>query len=157
MMAELIRALLSSFLGALGFSALVHAPRRSWLPASLIGMGAYLVYWALLQLGVPEPWAVFAGSLTGSLAGLWCARHMRMIGTVFLMMSIVSFVPGLGLYRCMQFLGAGSMLAGAEQGIAAMIDIAMIVLGQGMGSHIFRLIHGNPGAGEKQAEQREKP
>ncbi len=138
MIAELLRAVFSSFLGVAGFAALVHAPRRSLVPAGLIGMGAYLVYWALLLAGVPEPAAVFAGALTGSMAGLWCAKHMRMIGTVFLMMSIVSFVPGLGLYRCMEFLGAGSMRQGAEQGIAAMIDIAMIVLGQGFGSYLFR-------------------
>ncbi|MBR6954028.1 MAG: threonine/serine exporter family protein [Clostridia bacterium] len=138
MMTELLRALVSSFLGVLGFAVLVNAPKRSMLPAALIGTGAYVVYWALLQLGASEPAAVFVGAMTGSMAGLWCSGRMRMIGTVFLMMSIVSFVPGLGLYRCMEFLGNGQTGLGAEQGVAAMIDIAMIVLGQGLGSYLFR-------------------
>ena len=82
-------------------------------------------------------------SLLGTLLGMVCAREMRMIGTVFLMMSIVSFVPGLGLYRGMRYFGDSMTRLGAEQIIYAMGIIAMIVLGQAFGSFLFRAFHRN--------------
>ena len=137
---DLFRALAGSLLGTLGFAILVHAPRRSCLPGALIGMAALLVYWLLGQAGLPEAAAIFTGSLVGAMAALFCARWMRMISTVFLMMSIVAFVPGLGLYQSMRYLGEGATATGAQVGIQAMISIAMIVLGQGVGSYLFRTL-----------------
>lgn len=139
-MIDLFHALAGSLLGTLGFAALVHAPRRSWLPGGVIGMLAFLVYWLLGLAGLPEPGAIFIGSVLGAMAALICARTMRMISTVFLMMSIVAFVPGLGLYQCMHYLGEGRTALGAQAGISAMISIAMIVLGQGVGSYLFRTL-----------------
>ena len=127
-----------AFLGTLGFAVLVRAPKRAWVPASLIGMGAYAVFWGLMALGLSEAASIFCGSLCGSLAALICARQMKMIGTVFLMLSIVSFVPGLGLYRSMHYLGEGTTIQGANEGVHAMITIAMIVFGQGAGSFLYR-------------------
>ena len=135
---ELLLTALGAFLGTLGFAVLVRAPKRAWIPASLIGMGAYGVFWILTTIGLSEAASIFCGSLCGSLAALVCARHMKMIGTVFLMLSIVSFVPGLGLYRCMHHLGDGAMIQGANEGVRAMITIAMIVFGQGAGNFLYR-------------------
>ncbi|MBQ6174191.1 MAG: threonine/serine exporter family protein [Clostridia bacterium] len=137
---DLFHALAGSLLGTLGFAMLVHAPRRSWLPGALIGMAAFLIYWLLGLAGLPEAAAIFIGSLTGAMAALFCARWLRMISTVFLMMSIVAFVPGLGLYQCMHYLGEGETVQGAQAGIQAMISIAMIVLGQSIGSYLFRTL-----------------
>ncbi len=136
----LFHALAGSLLGTLGYAMLVHAPRRSWLPGALIGTGAFLIYWLLGLTGVPEAAAIFIGSLAGAVAALICARCLRMISTVFLMLSIVAFVPGLGLYQCMHYLGEGQTAVGAQEGIQAMISIAMIVLGQSVGSYLFRMI-----------------
>jgi uncharacterized membrane protein YjjB (DUF3815 family) len=102
---------------------------------------SYLLYWVLAFLGISDALAVFAGALFGSLSGQWFARRMKMIGTVFLMSSIVPVVPGLGLYRTMALLGQGATAAGAGQGIDAMITIAMISLGLGVGSYLNRLFH----------------
>ena len=113
---DLFHALAGSLLGTLGFAMLVHAPRRSWLPGALIGMAAFLIYWLLGLAGLPEAAAIFIGSLTGAMAALFCARWLRMISTVFLMMSIVAFVPGLGLYQCMHYLGEGETVQGAQAG-----------------------------------------
>ncbi len=140
-MPDWIRMLLSSALGTFGFGLLVHAPRRAWIPASLLGALTFFMYWGMASLGVSDAMATFLASVTGSLVALLFARKIRMIGTVFLMMSIISFVPGLGLYRSMRFLGAGENGAGADQGVQAMIIIAMIVLGQGVGSFLFRAFH----------------
>ena len=138
---EIIRALAGSFFGTVGFAMLVHIPKRAWLPSGLIAAFSYLVYWVSLRLELSDPSSIFLGSFIGSLAGLLCARKMKIIGTVFLMSAIVPVVPGLGLYRMMSFLGQGRIMDGANMGIRAMITIAMIALGLGAGTGLDRVLH----------------
>ncbi len=136
-----LRALIGAFAGTVGFAMLIHVPRKSWLPCGIIAGMAYLVYWALVRIGCPDPLSVFVGSLYGSLTGQICARKMKMISTVFLFAAIIPVVPGLGLYRMMAFLGQEKITAGVELGIQAMITIAMIALGISMGSFVDRLVY----------------
>lgn len=131
--------LVSSFIGTLGFAIFMHAPRKAWLPASAIGGVAYLLYWALLQFGMYEPLAIFIGALLGSILGQYCARRMQMIASIFVLLSMIPLVPGLGLYRCMHFLAQEMYSAGADAGVRAMVDIVMIALGLAVGSFIFRM------------------
>ena len=138
---EILRAAVGAFLGAVGFAMLVHVPRRSWLASGIIASLSYLVYWGVARAGLPDPMAIFIGSLFGALIGQICARKMRIIGTVFIMSAIVPVVPGLALYRMMAFFGNGETLQGANLGIDAMITIAMITLGLAMGGFIDRIIH----------------
>ena len=138
---QILRAAAGSFFGTVGFAMLVHVPKRAWFPSGVIAVLSYLVYWGLERLGVPDPMAIFCGSLFGSLAGLLCARRMKIIGTVFLMSAIVPVVPGLGLYRMMAFLGQGQIAEGANMGIRAMITIGMIALGLGAGALLDRIFH----------------
>ncbi|MBQ7846502.1 MAG: threonine/serine exporter family protein [Clostridia bacterium] len=145
MILELLRTYATSFLGTLGFALLLHAPKKAWLPASLIGGVSYTLYILLLQLGCHQTIAMFGGALAGSLLAQVCARRMRMIATIFITLSIVSLVPGLGLYRCMEHLGAGRNALGLQAGVSAMIDIMMIALGLGVGGFVFRAIATRPG------------
>ena len=131
--------LVSSFVGTLGFAIFMHAPRKAWLPASAIGGAAYLLYWALLQLGMYEPLAIFIGAFLGSILGQYCARRMQMIASIFVLLSMIPLVPGLGLYRCMRFLAQEMYSAGADAGVRAMVDVVMIALGLAVGSFIFRM------------------
>jgi len=131
--------LASSFVGTLGFAIFMHAPRKAWLPASAIGGVAYLLYWVLLQFGLYEPIAIFIGAFLGSILGQYCARRMQMIASIFVLLSMIPLVPGLGLYRCMRFLAQEMYSAGADAGVRAMVDIVMIALGLAMGSFIFRM------------------
>ena len=137
---QLLRAVIGAFFGTVGFAMLVHVPRRAWLVSGLIASLSYLVYWLMAYLGLPDPMAIFIGSLFGSLAGLLSARLMKIIGTVFLMSAVVPVVPGLGLYRTMAALGQGQIAAGAKTGIQAMITIAMIALGLGAGAFADRVL-----------------
>ena len=138
---QILRAVFGAFSGAVGFAMLVHAPRRAWLVSGLIASLSYLGYWFMVYLQVADPLAVFLGSLFGSLAGLLCARLMKIIGTVFLMSAIVPVVPGLGLYRMMAFLGQGRIEDGVSMGLSAMITIGMIALGLGAGAVLDRIFH----------------
>jgi len=131
--------LVSSFVGTLGFAIFMHAPKRAWFLASAIGGVAYLLYWALQEFGVTEPMAIFIGALLGSILGQYCARRMRMIATIFVLLSMIPLVPGLGLYRCMHFLAQEMYGAGVDAGVRAMVDIVMIALGLAVGNFIFRV------------------
>ena len=137
---QIIRAVLGAFFGTVGFAMLVHAPKRSCLVSGLIASLSYLIYWLMSFLNLPEPMAIFIGSLFGSLTGLLCARRMKIIGTVFLMSAVVPVVPGLGLYRMMAALGRGQLSVGARTGVQAMITVAMIALGLGAGAFIDRVL-----------------
>ena len=135
---EFFLKLISSFVGTLGFAIFMHAPKRAWLPASAIGGIAYALYWALLQCGVHEPMSIFIAALLGSILGQICARRMHMIATIFVLLSLIPLVPGLGLYRCMRYLAQEMYGAGADAGVRAMVDIVMIALGLAVGNFIFR-------------------
>ncbi len=142
MTGQFLLTALSSFLGTLGFAVLLRAPKRAWIPSSLVGAFAYTLYWFLLETGVSEAASIFIGALAGSILGQALARRLKMIGTIFNTLAIVAFVPGLGLYRCMALLAAGNTQGGAVAGIQAMVSIVMIALGLGMGTFVFRfLIH----------------
>lgn len=132
--------LASSFVGTWGFAIVMHAPKRAWFPASLVGGVAYALYWALQEFGVYEPTAIFIGALLGSLMGQYLARRMQMIASIFVLLSMIPLVPGLGLYRCMHYLAQEMYAAGANAGVRAMVDIVMIALGIAVGSYIFRLL-----------------
>ena len=137
----LLSGLLGAFFGTIGFAWLCRVPRRAMMPSGLIAVVVYAIYWLMPMNGISEYLAVFCGSLFGSIAGHICARKMRVINTAFLMSAIVPVVPGLGLYRMMASLGRGETGRGAEQGVQAMIIIAMIALGLVMGGYLDRLIH----------------
>lgn len=139
MIVGILRALFASFMGTIGFAVLLNAPKKAWFPDSVIGALSFLLYWVLFEIGLPEPFAIFTGAAVGSLLAQLYARRMRMIATIFLTLSIVPMVPGLGLYRCMELLGQGQSGLGAQTGIAAMITIVMIALGIGMGNYLSRL------------------
>lgn len=133
---------LAAFLGTMGFALLLHAPKRAWLPASAIGAAAYTLYWVLNQAGISMPMSIFIGALAGSLLAQGCARKMRMIATIFITLSIVAMVPGLGLYRCMSLLAQGENAKGVRSGVEAMTTIVMIALGIGVGNFLFRAAMG---------------
>lgn len=135
---------LSSAVGTYGFAIFMHAPKKAWLPASLIGGVSYALYWALLQFSVYEPLSIFLGALLGSVLGQLCARRMRMIASIFILLAMIPLVPGLGLYRCMAFLAQGLYTEGVKAGVSAMVDIVMIAFGLGMGSYGIRLFRRTP-------------
>ena len=130
----------ASFLGTLGFAVVLHAPKKAWLPASAIGGLSYVIYWALLQVGASEAVGNFIGALIGAFLAHYCARRMRMIATIFLLLAMIPLVPGMGLYRCMALLAQEAYREGVDAGVRAMVDIVMIAFGQGMGSYFFRLL-----------------
>lgn len=135
----LIRALVSGFLGAAGFGALLHAPKKGILWGAVIGSLGYSAYWLIFQLTGSELPAMFVGAFLGAALGQIAARRLRMISTIFVTIAILPLVPGIGLYRAMSALGQGDMAQGASIAAHAMSLILMIVMGTGVGSALFSI------------------
>lgn len=150
---QVLRAVIGAFFGTVGFAMLVHVPKRAWFVSGMIAALAYLVYWFMTRLGLPDPMAVYIGSFFGSLAGLLSARRMKIVGTVFLMSAVIPVVPGLGLYRMMSAFAQGQIASGASVGIQAMITVAMIALGLGAGSFMDRVIWSRRRAGKPEGSR----
>ena len=120
MLTDLLIAIVCSFFATLGFAGLLHAPLRSWLPASLIGAAGYTIYWLLLQAGWNDPSAIFIGSCTASLLAQITARRLRMIASIFSVLAIIPCVPGYGLYQTMFHIGQDSLSLGLSTGVDTM-------------------------------------
>lgn len=139
MLEGLLRAIVSGFLGAAGFGALLHAPRKGILWGSVIGAIGYTSYWLIFHLTGAELPAMFVGALLAAALGQLAARRLHMISTVFVTIAILPLVPGIGLYRSMSAMGQGDMQEGARLAAHAMSLILMIVMGTGLGSALFSL------------------
>ncbi len=135
---ELGRTLLASYLGSLGFAVILQAPRRSLLSASAIGSVSYLCYWALMRAFGVEGLAMFGGALIGSVLAQLAARRQHRVATIYVTIAIIPLVPGLGLYRCMQYLAQGNIGLGGRVGAQAMGSILMLALGITLGSFVSR-------------------
>ena len=155
MIRGLLSAFVSSLLGTLGFAVLLRAPRRAWIPASVSGALAFTLYWFLMQVGASEASAIFCGSLAGSVLGHILSMRMKLIGTIFNALGIVAFVPGLGLYRCMELLAMGNPQEGVQAGVSAMVSILMIALGLSMGHWCFRVFHRSKRKGRQEKRRRD--
>lgn len=132
-------AFLSAVLGTFGFAVMLKAPRRSWIPVCLLSGVGYLLHALLTALGVRLAVAMLVAATVTSFGACILSLHLKMINTVYLTLSIVPFVPGLGLYQCMSLLGSDRNAEGLAAGIEAMTSIIMIVLGISVGCFLFQI------------------
>lgn len=138
MLTEAVKAIAASFLGSLGFAVILQAPRKSLLASASIGSLAYLCYWGLVQWGRSEALAMFCAALIGSLLAQLAARRQHRVATIYVSIAIIPLVPGLGLYRAMQYLAQGASAQGAHVGVQAMSSILMLALGVTVGSFLCK-------------------
>lgn len=139
MLEGLLRAIVSGYVGAAGFGALLHAPKKGIFWGAAIGSVGYTAYWLIFHLSGAELPAMFVGALLAAVLGQIAARKLHMISTIFVTIAILPLVPGIGLYRAMSAMGQGDMMTGAKTAVHAMSLILMIVLGTGMGSALSSL------------------
>lgn len=131
---QLLLAFGSSFVSAIGFGALLAAPRKAILWSGFLGALGYVAYWLCMQGAMAETAAMFIGALLASIGTQIAARRFKMIATVFVTIAILPMVPGLGLYRAMSALAQGALASGGAIAAHTMALIIMIALGITLGS-----------------------
>ncbi len=140
-MPEGLLVFIASIAATVGFALLFHVPSKAMPIAGLVGGVGYLFYWIITSLLLKdEAVAMLIASAIGALLAEVCARKSRHIATVYIIMVLIPFVPGLGLYRAMRFIAQGDGAQGAAVAVQAMKDILMITLGLVMGSSLFHFI-----------------
>ena len=143
MIREFILGALGAFGGALGFSVLVNAPRKTILPISLTALAGYLVYLLLYRLGGRGVLASYF--LSTVVISLFCeleARVMRMPTTVFLLCALVPLVPGYSFYSAMLALVENDGMLAASSMMQAMQIVAAIAVGAAVSSSCVRMLMG---------------
>jgi len=135
----LVQALImtaASLVAGGGFGVLQSAPRKAVLCGGFLGMLGYMCYWFAMRLGAVEAAAMFAGMLAAAVGAQIAARRLKMISTVFVTISMMPMVPGLGLYRAMSALAQGNLAQGGGIAAHTMMLILMIALGIGLASSL---------------------
>ncbi len=136
---ELLKTFVCAFIAAFGFGGLLRAPKRALVPSSIIGALGYLCYILLVSAGLSESVAMFISAFGASLSAQFAARRMKIIATVFVIVSMLPLIPGLGLYRAMRAFAVGDTALGADTASQTMILILMIALGVGLGTSVMGL------------------
>ena len=140
-MREFILGVLGAFGGALGFSILTDAPRRTLLPISLTAVAGYLTYLALYRLaGCGVLVSYFLATAVISISCEIAARVMRIPATVFLLCALVPLVPGYSFYSAMLALVEDSGMLAAASMMQAIQIVAAIAVGAAASSACVRAV-----------------
>lgn len=117
-----------SFMASLFFALLFNAPKRSLrVTAAIAGIG-YVVFILITQNLGSEPLGYFLATL---IMGLLCeiaARVLKMTTTTFVTIAVIPLVPGLGIYRTMQFIVQNNYEAAVQIGIPTLLAAGTIAL-----------------------------
>ncbi len=137
--------ILCGALGILGFTFLYHAPLHTLLPSMFIGGIACMVYRLTVTYLYGPILAAFLASMTVALLAHFVSRGLKTPTTVFVVPSILPFVPGATIYYTMMELLRGTINNGLSLGLEAFLIAGALALGLLlMGSLIqvvFKLTH----------------
>ena len=130
-----------AFGGTLGYTYLLHTPKRAILPSSLLGLMGYAIYLLLYRyLGQGMIFSYFAATAALAAACEIAARVMRMPSTVFLLCALVPLVPGYDFYCAMLALVENDAAGRAAYGLRAVQIVAAIAVGAAVSGVAFRTL-----------------
>lgn len=97
---EILTDGLFAALAAIGFGAVSHPPRRSFVWIAFLGALGHAVRFVLMQsLNVDIAFASFLGALTIGFAGLWPAWRIRVPATCLYIPALLPMIPGIYAYK----------------------------------------------------------
>ena len=141
MILDIVQSAIGAFGGTVGFSYLLHAPRRTILPAAVNGMIGFVIYVLLRRyLGFGVMLSHFAATVAVTVICEMLARVMRLPSTIFLLTSLVPLVPGYNFYSAMLALVRDDGAQAASQGMMAVQIVAAIAVGAAVTSVCFRTL-----------------
>ena len=152
-MMHYLQAFVFAFLATVAFGVLFQGPKRILWRSGLIGGLGWVVF-----IGLKESFSVhsfsanFLAPVTIALASEIFARIWREPTTVFEVPAIIPLVPGLGMYKGMNYILQDYAGYGSEVLLVAALDACAIALGIMMVSGVFRALK----TGSDMARQRQQ-
>ena len=98
---ELLIKFIISFVCVSGYGVFFDAPKKSIIPAGIIGAFAWIIYEEIFLKILGNHLALVLSSLFIGIVGEILAKKLKMPSTVFIIPSIIPIVPGGGLYYTM--------------------------------------------------------
>ena len=136
----MIVSILFSYIATTAFAVLFNAPRRTLIPAGLIGAVGWTVYLLMRDyLGYSSPLSIFCGTVVLSLMSELFARIYKQPVTIVAIPGIVPLVPGLPIYQGMYYMIMSAYSIGIEKLIKASLEASAISLGILLVSGLFRV------------------
>lgn len=126
-----MRDVLLSFVGTLGFALLYQVPRRALLTCAAIGTGGYGLRSFLHLIGTDLVVATFLGALFVGLMGTFPARRLQLPLVLFAITGIVCMVPGIPAFKVLVYFRQGDILGGLQSAIEAGFVVIALVSGIG--------------------------
>jgi len=115
-----------SFLATVGFSIFFNSPKKSLLPAGIIGWTVYIILFNFTKNSILSN---FLAATLISLLSEILARKMKFPAIIFVIPGILPLIPGLGLYNTMLSLVEGSYSNAISIGTDALFVSASIAMG----------------------------
>ena len=152
-MMHYLQAFVFAFLATVAFGVLFQGPKRILWRSGLIGGLGWVVFIGLKEVfSVHSFSANFLATVTIALASEIFARIWREPTTVFEVPAIIPLVPGLGMYKGMNYILQDYVSYGSEVLLGAALDACAIALGIMMVSGVFRALK----TGSDMARQRQQ-
>lgn len=133
-------SILFAFIATIAFGELFNTPRRVLILGGLVGAIGFAVYICMKDVfGYSSMLSNFAGTIVISIISEFFARIFKEPVTVFSIPGIIPLVPGLPLYRAMNYFMLNAYNVGMEKLVQASLDATAIALGILLISSIARL------------------
>ena len=121
---------IASFFGTLAFAKMFQGPPSCLYKTGFAGMVGFGVYISLLSgLGLSSMLSNFAGTVAFSIVSELFARWYHQPVPIFSVPAAITLVPGLPLYRAMNYIMLDSYSMGMHTFMGAALDATAIAMG----------------------------
>ncbi|MCH3914092.1 MAG: threonine/serine exporter family protein [Acidaminococcaceae bacterium] len=120
----------AAFVATLAFAVLFNSPRKIIFQAGIVGAVGFAIYIYLMEtLELSSMTSNFAGTVGLSVCSEIFARRYKEPVTVFSVPGFLPLVPGLPLYRAMNYFILNDFVMGMQTFLETCIDAAAIAMG----------------------------
>lgn len=126
----MIVKILGAFVGTMAFGKLFYGPQRDLWAGGIVGAAGFAVYLYFMEvLGYSSMLSNFIGTLVLACLSEIFARRYKEPVTVFSVPGFLPLVPGLSLYRAMNYVILKDYVMGMMTFVDACLDAMAIALG----------------------------
>ncbi len=122
--------IIAAFVATVAFAFLFNSPRKIVFQAGIVGAVGFAIYIYLIEtVGLNSMTSNFAGTVGLSVCSEIFARRYKEPVTVFSIPGFLPLVPGLPLYRAMNYFILNDFVMGMQTFMETCLDATAIALG----------------------------